>query len=761
MNAKVTLMAFLAVILASVCIISVDASEGYESGLELTSVEWDPITDCVTFEGQSSTTLVIMYVTGQGYTSQYAAFDVSDGHFSGMINLGSADPGQYALVAFTDKANEVRKSFEITPDVGIDFGSEGESVVYIGHSRYLSATVPDSYNGREFIATSSNSAVLKVISVTCADGTLKVGIEGLKEGSVSLVVYSKENNSLRTTIQLKVEKEIVPQESKQYSFFIQITKDFDKASYGAYSESDLRTGITISAQGYDAAEALMKACAAKGIDCSMNSDPNDTYYGWILSLFGLKQYQSPGDTSVWTYWVQYHNGSYNQWTLGHYTDGGSFRLIWKSTDEGGSDVDVPPDKPSSSETTTNPDGSTTTTTTTTEKDDSGNTTEKVESTTTNKDGSTSSTVTETMKDASGNITSVTESTSTTSKGDDGSKVTETMSTTTTSSGVTSESSKVTEKETEDGSEVRTESTSTVKDASGNVTETKETVTEVITTSDSVTEITSTETVRNGVTERTESAVFEYGDGAITSKVENTLGSDGKAKSTSVTIIDVSDGQLTADQAKIAVDGTEGAIDRLPTAPASVEKVVEVRSVDASVSVDPKALETLSGFGSGLRIVGDDGSIHVDGDVCNSLSGKPSAVTFSMNADAKDSLNDKQKQVVGDSRFIDLSAKVGDERIHQLGGTATVTFGYTPSATDDVSRLCVYYVDENGDRFMVTSSFDRDTDTFTIEVDHFSIFMVGTAEESADGGFPTSAVAIVIVVAILAVVGAVVYHSRRS
>lgn len=736
-------------------------SEGDGDVISIDTLDYDPTGRTLIIGGSVSDDSAVVYfsfadsdgnrVIGDGFAP------VDDGRFNREVAVPlSVIAGEYDLTVYTSSMIKSVRSFEITdsPKPAVSVGSTTATVTS-GNT----ILIPLVLTGVSYADLATDVSDSKVASSKVGPEGLE--ITGVSEGDCSVIVYVVGESGISAEVSVHVTKAPVSTETKNYSFFIQIAKDFDKASYGVYSESDLRSGITISAQGYDAAEALMKACAAKGIDCSMNSDPNDTYYGWILSLFGLKQYQTPGDTSVWTYWVQYHNGSYNQWTLGHYTDGGSFSLIWKSTDEGGSDVDVPPDKPSSSETTTNPDGSTTTTTTTTEKDDSGNTTEKVESTTTNKDGSTSSTVTETMKDASGNITSVTESTSTTSKGDDGSKVTEGTKTTTTSSGVTSETSKVTEKETEDGSEVRTESTSTVKDASGNVTETKETVTEVITTSDSVTEVITTETVRNGVTERTESAVFEYGDGTITSKVENAIGSDGKAKSTSVTTIDVSDGQLTADQARIAVDGTEGAIGRLPTAPASIEKVVEVRSVDASVSVDPKALETLSGFGSGLKIVGDNGSIHVDGDVCDSLSGKSSAVTFSMEADAKDILNDKQKQVVGDSRFIDLSAKVGDERIHQLGGTATVTFGYTPSATDDVSRLCIYYVDENGDRFMVTSSFDRDTGTFTIEVDHFSIFMVGTAEESADGGFPTSAVAIVIVVAILAVVGAVVYHSRRS
>ena len=72
------------------------------------------------------------------------------------------------------------------------------------------------------------------------------------------------------------------------------------------------------------------------------------------SMFGLKQYQGPEDMSLWTYWAQYKDGVYNSWTLGYYTDGGNFQIIWETTKEGegnipGGDGDKPDPKPSITE----------------------------------------------------------------------------------------------------------------------------------------------------------------------------------------------------------------------------------------------------------------------------------------------------------------------------------------------------------------------------------------------------------------------------
>lgn len=107
--------------------------------------------------------------------------------------------------------------------------------------------------------------------------------------------------------------------------------DADKVNSPTYTEDDLRAGFTISAEGPDAATALASACRAAGIPLVQYYSPDGTLRGWITSMFGL------GDVNmgngIWKYWVQYHNGVYNEWSLGYYTDGGDFNLIYDMTAE--------------------------------------------------------------------------------------------------------------------------------------------------------------------------------------------------------------------------------------------------------------------------------------------------------------------------------------------------------------------------------------------------------------------------------------------
>ena len=59
----------------------------------------------------------------------------------------------------------------------------------------------------------------------------------------------------------------------------------------------------------------------------------------------------------------------------------------------------------------------------------------------------------------------------------------------------------------------------------------------------------------------------------------------------------------------------------------------------------------------------------------------------------------------------------------------MTFGYLPQAGVDVSKLRVWYVDDNGDKSVVDSaSFDSVKGVFSMELTHFSVYMVAEEED---------------------------------
>lgn len=910
------LFALLAVAAIMVIAMVPGESEGDNDLITIDSLDYDRIDRGLHISGTLSVdedSVFFTFVDSDGKRVMADGFaPVVSGEYSRDVTVPeSVDDGDYTLIVYISSSVRCEAQFTVVTLNATLSASETSVSVDTGSK----VTVPLELEGAVYSELSVLIGTENIVSATVTEEGLE--ITGLNQGDCEITVYLTPD--ILTKISVKVTKAVIPVTEKNYTFTIRVTQDFDKVEYGKYSESDLRSGIRISAKSTDAASALVKACAANNIECDINNDPSSTYYGWIVSLFGLVQYQSPGEISLWTYWIQYHNGSYNEWTLGHYTDGGSFSLIWGTTTEDGDPVD-PSEKPNQN-TVVNPDGSTTTTITDTKNDEEGNTTETKTETTKDKDGNltevktettkdkdgniifssettktsktekdehgnetkteevirkdndgsstetgtsittdkdgnvTSKTETNTEKDKDGNITSSTEtktenskdengndvsneetthtkgdgsstqtktettvnkdgtgstsnvtetskdkdgnitSESTTSKetvrddkgnvvseterkeekkdgvttesetvtvtDGEGTKVTDGTKKVTTETSITEETSKVVEKQTDDGSETKAERTEVRKDALGNTLEETRTVSERTETADTITQVDSKETTRDGATEKEEKVLLEATDGSLSSEVTSTTDRDGNVNTESVTKIKVDGDQLTTEHAEAAVGNTEAAIGKLTTASEDVRKTVTVESKDTAVTVTPGALGTFSDYGAGLRIAGDGGSIRMDTDACGNLSGKDDDVSISMAHDPVDRLNEKQAQTVGGKKFIELSAKAGDHRIHELGGRAEITFRYEPSPTDDIGRLCVYYVDEDGNMSRVlSSSFDPETGMFTMETDHFSVFMVGLAEES-DGGFPTAAVIGAVVIVIVAVAAVAVYHTRKS
>ena len=126
-------------------------------------------------------------------------------------------------------------------------------------------------------------------------------------------------------------------EGDVYYFFIQMLEDADLVESDYYTQQDLETGFTITGTGDDAAEALSNACAANNIDLELYY--SDTLFGWIDAMFGLGDVYNAEDDS-WTYWIQYRYDetegeyTYNEWTLGYYTGGGYFMLLYGTTSFG-------------------------------------------------------------------------------------------------------------------------------------------------------------------------------------------------------------------------------------------------------------------------------------------------------------------------------------------------------------------------------------------------------------------------------------------
>ena len=134
---------------------------------------------------------------------------------------------------------------------------------------------------------------------------------------------------------------IVPKQASisAYTFHLKMLykSDAEVADVGSsgLTVDDLLKGITLHADGYDAGSALESALNSEGIPCSFwdGNHGGQEFKHWVNHIMGL------GDEKLsdgnWKYWIQTKGGSYNQWSLGYYTDGGTFEITYGITTETG------------------------------------------------------------------------------------------------------------------------------------------------------------------------------------------------------------------------------------------------------------------------------------------------------------------------------------------------------------------------------------------------------------------------------------------
>jgi hypothetical protein len=96
-------------------------------------------------------------------------------------------------------------------------------------------------------------------------------------------------------------------------------------------------------------------------------------------------------------------------------------------------------------------------------------------------------------------------------------------------------------------------------------------------------------------------------------------------------------------------------------------------------------------------------------------------------DTTASLNDRQREKVGDNPVIEVNISVGTTAITNLGGTVTVSVPYKPESSttaDDYDLLTVYYLDDDGNiTEMKGARYDATTGKITFATTHFSKFLI--------------------------------------
>ena len=151
------------------------------------------------------------------------------------------------------------------------------------------------------------------------------------------------------------------------------------------------------------------------------------------------------------------------------------------------------------------------------------------------------------------------------------------------------------------------------------------------------------------------------------------------------------------------------------------KVITVESENTYLKAAPESFGSLADNGSSLRIESGYGVLIYDSDACKTFAGKDSDVEIKLDLNDPEDLNEKQKTTIGDSTFISITAESDSKYISEIGGTVTMSFMFdNPKGWE---HFRVYYIDEDGVKHRVPTTYDEETGCITATSTHHSVYAV--------------------------------------
>lgn len=693
---------------------------------------------------------------------------ISKGSFDMVSPVGDLEDGEYSLFIFSsDGAVVASKNFSVHESTHVSFVLKQTHSITVGSRVSLNNLItiyPAEYASKiEWSVSNSHISV--------EDGFVNAISPG-----VSILTGVLDNNGIIITrtcsITVSQDSSSQPQTGlqKDYTFYIQVRMDSDVACVGSsFSALDLRQGLTFTVKADDASEALQIICDDNSIPVELGDRPGTE--GWIVQLFHLGDEQQPDGT--WKYWVQYHDGNYNEWTLGHYSDGGSFGLIYTITAEipqaktglyyTGSDIIGVPSGPGYTVVGGIAKEVGTYTATATLTDDEymwtdgtvepktivwqilGNNQSpdepempEVPTEHLNPEDQGVETEHDSKTNDDGTVTDITTITKT---DDEGKVITTVISTTTRDDGTVEEIKSTYSTEEKDG----------VK---------RESALETIVEKDENGAVTSETNVTVYITDNTESEdavkeiVLEASDDNGNATVKAIVSADAESTTmlTEVKITE-SDGQIEFSDGSldVALKMQEVYSRKLTDVVESVkdiDKVIQVKteSSDAQMTFASESLKKISDSESSFTLMTAKGSVNIDRDVVSNFSQKED-VTLSLATADRSSMTAAQREAIeSGSTTISLRATAGGESIgDELGGKVTVTVKHIAA---EGKTAVAYYVDDNGRMTKVADqSYDAVKGEMTMVLDHFSIYTI-VDESPAGEGLP---VAVLVMTAVIALI----------
>ncbi len=240
------------------------------------------------------------------------------------VEDGRLIPKAVGSATVTAKVGQYEAKCEVKVEYADLDVSPSSLELIVGSSDSVTITLPEGCSTSDIAVQTSGGASEDKISLKLEGAVLNVVSKTVGDTSIEIIV----KNLYLARIPVKVAEK--PLEYNEYVFSIKMLMDVDKARIPpGITEKHLTDGFELRATATDAANALRNACDIAGIELNLGYSDDGVIRGWVTSMFGL------GDKNLgnneWKYWIQRHNGSYNQWSLGYYTEGGQFSLTYGKT----------------------------------------------------------------------------------------------------------------------------------------------------------------------------------------------------------------------------------------------------------------------------------------------------------------------------------------------------------------------------------------------------------------------------------------------
>lgn len=226
-------------------------------------------------------------------------------------------------------------SFEDSCEVSVGYAplsiNKTSVSLYVGDTHDISITVPSGYD-----ASDKSKYVWRIdsgqgkITLDTDGNTASVSANYAGTAVVS-VIYDK---LYKASCEIKMSDKPASTVVNEYIFNISMDfcADIARTGNSGFDAASLKKGIVVKAMGTNAGTALEKALKDNNIPCEFftgEDTQGNNLQHWVGHIFGLGDYQY--ENGAWRYWIQYYGGQYNLKTLGYYTDGGTFTIVYGMT----------------------------------------------------------------------------------------------------------------------------------------------------------------------------------------------------------------------------------------------------------------------------------------------------------------------------------------------------------------------------------------------------------------------------------------------